>query len=161
MRDVTAELKELRLRGMASGWEEIVAQGESTVESSRWLIEHLLQAEHTDRAMRSVRHQMFAAKFPMHRDLAGFDFDASKADRQLVSQLATLEFADSAQNAVFIGGPGTGKTHLATAIGVAGTPSGASGCGFTRRSIWSMRWRKKSAMVTPGGLPEHCCAWTW
>ena len=35
-------------------------------------------------------------------------------------QLSTLEFADTAQNAVLIGGPGTGKTHLATAIGVAG-----------------------------------------
>src|SRR5450756_602153 len=84
------------------------------------MIEHLLQAEHTDRAMHSVKHQMNAAKFPLHRDLAGFDFASSKVDQPLVKQLATLSFTDSAQNVVFIGGPGTGKTHLATAIGVAG-----------------------------------------
>jgi DNA replication protein DnaC len=90
------------------------------VQSSRWLIEHLLQAEHTQRAFASVRHQMKAAKFPLHRDLAGFDFESSSVDHKLVSQLATLAFTDTAQNAVLIGGPGTGKTHLATAIGVAG-----------------------------------------
>lgn len=120
MRDTTAELKELRLHGMASAWTDLLAQGESAVCTSKWLIEHLLRAEHTDRAMRSVSHQMNAAKFPIHRDLAGFDFEASKVDQTLVSQLATLAFTDTAQNAVLIGGPGTGKTHLATAIAVAG-----------------------------------------
>jgi DNA replication protein DnaC len=90
------------------------------VQTSRWLIEHLLQAEHAQRAFASVRHQMKAAKFPLHRDLAGFNFDASAVDQKLVRQLSTLEFTDTAQNAVLIGGPGTGKTHLATAIGVAG-----------------------------------------
>jgi DNA replication protein DnaC len=120
MRDVTAELKELRLHGMAGAWADLVEQGESAVASSTWLIEHLLRAEHTDRAMRSVSHQMNAAKFPVHRDLAGFDFKASSVDQALVRQLATLTFTDTAQNAVFIGGPGTGKTHLATAIAVAG-----------------------------------------
>ena len=70
--------------------------------------------------MRSVSHQMHAAQFPVHRDLAGFDFEASKADQHLVKELATLAFADTAQNVVFIGGPGTGKTHLATAIAVSG-----------------------------------------
>ena len=123
MRDVPTELKELRLHGMVSAWTDLMAQGETSTASSRWLIEHLLQAEHTDRAMRSVSHQMNAAKFPIHRDLAGFDFDSSKVDSQLVKQLATLEFTDTAQNAVFIGGPGTGKTHLATAIAVAGIAS--------------------------------------
>ncbi|CDS52852.1 Mobile element protein [Polaromonas sp. CG9_12] len=120
MRDVSAELKELRLYGMASAWTELMGQGESSTATSRWLIEHLLQAEHTDRAMRSVSHQMNAAKLPMHRDLAGFDFGSSKVDQPLVRQLATLAFTDTAQNAVLIGGPGTGKTHLATAIAVAG-----------------------------------------
>jgi len=105
---------------MASAWTDLRGQGESSTATSRWLIEHLLQAEHTDRAMRSVSHQMNAAKLPMHRDLAGFDFDASKVDQPLVRQLATLAFTDTAQNAVLIGGPGTGKTHLATAIAVAG-----------------------------------------
>jgi len=73
--------------------------------------------------MRSVRHQLTSAKFPMHRDLAGFDFGVSAVDQQQVRQLATLDFTDTAQNAVLIGGPGTGKTHLATAIAVSGITS--------------------------------------
>ncbi|OYX11161.1 MAG: AAA family ATPase [Acidovorax sp. 32-64-7] len=98
MRELDKEFKELRLYGMAGAWEDLVKQGgHATLESSRWLLEHLLQAEVTDRAMRSVSYQMHTAKFPVHRDLAGFDFECSP-----------------------VGGPGTGKTHLATAIGVAG-----------------------------------------
>ena len=121
MRDVAAELKALRLNGMASAWADLLSQGTSPkLDSSRWLVEHLLEAETTERALRSVNYQMHAARFPAHRDLAGFDFEASKVDRALVEALAECTFTDSAQNLVLIGGPGTGKTHLATAIGVAG-----------------------------------------
>lgn len=120
MRDVTVDLKGLRLHGMASAWTDLMAQETATTASSKWLVEHLLEAETTDRAVRSVTHQMNAAKFPVHRDLAGFDFDVSPVDQHLVKELATLSFADTAQNVVFIGGPGTGKTHLATAIAVSG-----------------------------------------
>jgi DNA replication protein DnaC len=123
MRDVTIELKGLRLHGMASAWTDLMAQETTTTASSKWLVEHLLEAETTDRAMRSVTHQMNAAKFPVHRDLAGFDFDVSPVDQHLVKELATLSFADTAQNVVFIGGPGTGKTHLVTAIAVSGIAS--------------------------------------
>lgn len=123
MLDITTEFKDLRLHGMSSAWTDLIAQGTTSTESSRWLIEHLLQAEHTDRGIRAIRHQMHAAKFPVHRDLAGFDFASSKVDRRLIEQLATLTFTESAQNAVLIGGPGTGKTHLATAIAVSGIAS--------------------------------------
>ena len=120
-RELTADLKALRLHGMAAAWADLVEQGANAgLDSSRWLLEHLLAAEATDRAMRSVSHQMHSAKFPVHRDLAGFDFEASPVDRKLVHQLADLSFTQAAHNAVLVGGPGTGKTHLATAIGVSG-----------------------------------------
>jgi DNA replication protein DnaC len=78
VRDVQVELKALRLHGMASAWGDLMAQGGgASIEPSRWLIEHLLQAEDVDRHMRSIAHQMKAARFPVHRDLAGFDFEAS------------------------------------------------------------------------------------
>jgi DNA replication protein DnaC len=119
MRDVTLELKQLRLHGMAGAWVDLIEQGANAgLDSSRWLIEHLLQAESTDRGMRSISHQMHAARFPVHRDLAGFDFEVSPVDRKLVASLADASFTENAHNAVLVGGPGTGKTHLATAIGV-------------------------------------------
>ena len=130
MRDVTTEFKALRLHGMAGAWTDLTANSTSSTDTSRWLIEHLLQAEYTERHMRAIATKMSAARFPVHRDLAGFDFAASKADEHLIRQLATTDFTDQAQNVVFIGGPGTGKTQLATAITVGGvTQHGKRGDG--------------------------------
>jgi DNA replication protein DnaC len=121
MRDVMGDLKTLRLYGMAAAWEELAAGGDTAaLQSSRWLIEHLLQAEHADRHARSINYQTHAAKFPVHRDLAGFDFEQSRIEKSLIEELMTLSFTEKAHNVVFIGGTGTGKTHLATALGVAG-----------------------------------------
>lgn len=120
-RDIQAELKGLRLSGMAMAWADLVEQGgNAELQASRWLIEHLLQAEAVNRHMRSIAHQTKAARFPVHRDLAGFNFEASQVERALVHKLADLSFTQDAQNVVLIGGPGTGKTHLATALGISG-----------------------------------------
>lgn len=87
-RDLTLELKQLRLHGMAGAWSDLVEQGTNAgLDSSRWLLEHLLQAEETDLALRSVSHQMHAARFPVHRDVAGFDFEVSPVDRKLVNTI--------------------------------------------------------------------------
>jgi DNA replication protein DnaC len=118
--DLLTELKQLKLHGMTQAYAELIHSGGlAQGDSAHWLIEHLVRAEGTDRAMRSVRHQLHSARFPIHRDLAGFDFAASKVDPTLIRRLATGEFTEAAHNLVLIGGTGTGKTHLATALGVA------------------------------------------
>lgn len=119
MIDIVAELKALRLYGMANGYAELAEQRGVGLTSNEWLIRHLLDAEATDRAMRSIRYQMHSARFPIHRDLAGFDFDQSKIDRRQIDTFSVTDFTERAENIVFIGGAGTGKTHLATALGVA------------------------------------------
>jgi DNA replication protein DnaC len=119
-RDLIAEFKALRLHGMAATWAELSDQGGAEIQAARWVIEQMMRAETTDRATRSVSHQMNAAKFPMHRDIAGFDFEVSKVDRKLVLQLAETTFTQAAHNVVLVGGPGSGKSHLAIAIGVSG-----------------------------------------
>ena len=119
--DIKVNLKSLRLHGMAMAWDELTENGETArVDSSKWLIEHLLEAEDANREMRSISHQMKSARFPLHRDLAGFDFAASPVDQALITKLSDLSFTEEAHNVVLIGGPGTGKTHLATALSVSG-----------------------------------------
>jgi len=117
--DLITVFKSLRLHGMATGYAEVVQNSSSLeVQGSEWLLRHLVRAEQADRGLRSIRYQMHAARFPMHRDLAGFEFEQSKVDRRQIEQFATLEFSERAENIVLIGGTGTGKTHLATALGV-------------------------------------------
>lgn len=119
MSDLVTELKQLRLHGMASGYAEVLENSPgSGIEQGEWLLRHLIRAEQTDRGLRSIRYQMNVARFPVHRDLAGFEFEQSKVDRRQITQFATTEFTERAENIVLIGGTGTGKTHLATALGI-------------------------------------------
>jgi DNA replication protein DnaC len=119
MRDLITELKQLRLHGMASGYAEVLENSTGTgMEQAEWLLRHLIRAEQTDRGLRSIRYQMNVARFPVHRDLAGFEFEQSKVDRRQIEQFASSAFTERAENIVLIGGTGTGKTHLATALGI-------------------------------------------
>lgn len=59
-----------------------------------------------------------SARFPAYRDLNGFDFSSSEVNEAPVHQLHRCAFLDEANNIVLVGGPGTGKTHIAKAIGV-------------------------------------------
>ena len=119
MTDLTAALKTLRLYGMAGCYADWIEQGSTGgLTTSEALLTQLVEAETTDRALRSIRYQMHVARFPIHRDLAGFDFDQAKVDRRQIDRFATTAFTEQAENIVLIGGTGTGKTHLATALGV-------------------------------------------
>ena len=116
--ELIARLKALKLHGMAQCWPELMARARHSDIDPEHLMTELLAAESAEREVRSIAYQMTAARFPAHRDLAGFDFTQSKVDETLIHRLHGGEFMPAAHNVVLIGGPGTGKTHLATAIGV-------------------------------------------
>lgn len=116
--DIVLGLKSLSLHGMASAWPEL--QGTARIKSldHETVMHQLIKAEAAQREVRSMAYQMRAARFPFHRDLAGFNFSESAVDESLMRELHAMKFLDSAQNVVLVGGPGTGKTHMATSLGI-------------------------------------------
>jgi DNA replication protein DnaC len=115
---VVIMLRGLKMYGMAQAVSELMEQGSPAFEAAVPILSQLLKAETAEREVKSVAYQIKSARFPAYKDLAAFDFNASEVNEALVRQLHRCEFIDDAHNAVLIGGPGTGKTHIATALGV-------------------------------------------
>ena len=111
-------LRSLKMHGMAQAVTDLMDQGAPAFDAAVPILSQLLKAEMAEREVRSVAYHMKAARFPAYKDLSGFDFAASVANEAMVRQLHRGEFLDGAQNVVLVGGPGTGKTHIATAIGI-------------------------------------------
>ena len=113
---LTEQLKTLRLRGMASALEEsLTALSQKKLAPTTWLAQ-LLQAEMADRQARSYEYQLRLARFPVPRDLDSFDFNESAVNETQFRQLYAGDYLTTARNIVFVGGTGTGKSHLATAL---------------------------------------------
>ncbi|MGH8464721.1 MAG: IS21-like element helper ATPase IstB, partial [Pseudomonas sp.] len=111
-------LKSLKMHGMAQAVGELTEQGAPAFEAAIPILSQLLKAETAEREVRSTAYQLKTARFPAYRDLNGFDFSSSEINEALVRQLHRCDFLEDANNIVLVGGPGTGKTHIATAIGV-------------------------------------------
>ena len=122
--DRSAQLKALHLYGMASGWLELQAEAPRQPSRPEVWLDRLIEAEQADRQVRSLRYQLKTARFPIHRDLSSFEWKESPLDQGQIQQLASSAFMDSAHNLILVGGTGTGKTHLATALGVAAIHQG-------------------------------------
>jgi DNA replication protein DnaC len=117
--DRLAHLNALHLYGMATAWSELLAEGpRRPIQPEAWM-DRLIEAELADRKVRSLRYQLKAARFPVHRDLPGIDWAETPLAQVDIEALATAAFMATAQNVILVGGTGTGKTHLATALGVA------------------------------------------
>ncbi|MCH9697218.1 MAG: ATP-binding protein [Gammaproteobacteria bacterium] len=118
--DLLTQLKGLQLYGMAESWSELKAEAPQRKQSllPENMLSRLIEAEQADRKARSLRYQLKTAKFPIHRDLVGFDWTETSLPQQQMEQLATAGFMADAHNLILVGGTGTGKPHLATALGV-------------------------------------------
>jgi len=117
-------LQKLRLYGMAEAWRELQAEGHRQALSNEALLLRLLDAEQADRQARSLSYQLKAARFPVHRDLSSLDWSETPLEFARIEQLASGSYLATAHNLILVGGTGTGKTHLATALGVAAIHQG-------------------------------------
>ncbi len=97
---------------------ELSEQASPAYHQAEPILKKLLKAEIAEREVRSIQYPMKVARLPSFRDRVGFDFTQSDVNEALVTSLHHGEFMESAQNVVFVSSPGTGKTHLATAITV-------------------------------------------
>ncbi len=98
----------------------------------------LCEQELIDREKRAADRRLKAAKFPNYKTLEDFAFEAQPTiNRVLVSELMRGEYIEKRESVILIGHPGTGKTHIATALAIAA-------CGLGKK----VRFRRLTELIT-------------
>lgn len=113
------KLRRLRLAWMAQSFE---AQNTEAIRAKQSYLEYLaalVDGELEARDNKSLMKRVKAARFPLLKTLEDFNFDFQpKLDVKLVKTLASCDFVERRENVILVGQPGTGKTHLAIALGL-------------------------------------------
>jgi len=114
--ELIESMRTLKLFGMVNVFDEIVTQGVRKKYTVQEILKGLCKAEASERKVRSIRYQMSIAKFPILKDLDTFSFDNVPVEEMVIRELYEGSFLLENRNIIFIGGTGTGKTHLSIAI---------------------------------------------
>lgn len=115
--ELIEQFKLLKLHGMANAFMETIPSVGKQQHTIEELLGQLCRAEAAERKARSICYQMRIARFPLSKDIADFQFTESQVNETLIRGHHKGNFIEQARNLIFIGGTGTGKTHLAIAIG--------------------------------------------
>jgi DNA replication protein DnaC len=118
-------LKALRLPTILGECEKVAQRcAHENVDHLAFLLQ-LCELELIERERRASDRRLKAAKFPTHKTLDSFDFKAQPSlNKLLVTELMRGEFIDRRENILLVGNSGVGKTHLATALGIAACGQG-------------------------------------
>ena len=112
-------LKTLKLPTMLREYAKVAATCSKQNVAHAGFLAQLTELELIERERRAAERRLKAARFPAHKTLDGFDFAAQPSiNKTLISELARSIYLDHCENILLVGSPGTGKTHLATALGV-------------------------------------------
>jgi DNA replication protein DnaC len=110
-------MAKLKLRGMRVAYDEVMTLAAQRHHPAERVVGELLAAQLADVQSRATAYRMGNARFPVMKALGEFDLAASPVNAALVRELHKGAFLTDARNVVLIGGTGSGKTHLAIAIG--------------------------------------------
>jgi DNA replication protein DnaC len=110
-------MKSLKFSGMLETYDEIMQDTVKRDAGSTYLLAQLFKAEFAKRKLRNLQIRMSVAGFPEKKDMDSFAFDDTPVNKEQIMYLSNCEFIKTARNIVLVGGTGTGKSHLAVAIG--------------------------------------------
>ena len=129
--EVLAMMGQLRLHGMKSAYDELLATALKRQHQPQRFAGALLKAEISEKQARSIKYQLTIAKLPLAKDIDAFTFVDTPVNEALLRDLASGHFIAQKRNVVLVGGTGTGKTHLAIAIARSCIRAGSRGRFFT------------------------------
>ena len=146
--NIHSQFKTLNCHGMAVAWNEISADAAQL--GAETTLQRLLEAEIAERQARSLNYQLKTAKFPIHRDFTHFSWNDIALPQSQIEKLASAEFTETAQNLILVGGTGTGKSHIATALGVSAIHHGKRVRFFNVVDLVNLLQREKQQDKTGG-----------
>ena len=114
--DIITLMKDLKLTGMVESYDEIVTDMIKRKATTSYALHQLLKSEVKTRTIKAIKNRMNVAKFPETKDLNDFIFSDTPINQDQVMNLYAADFVKTSRNIIAIGGTGTGKSHLATAI---------------------------------------------
>jgi len=121
---VKAQTHELRLPTVGNRFGDLADQAGRDGVPHRDYLANLFELELDDRSQRRAERRLQEAHFPHRKRLEDFSFEQSSVSATLLHQLAKGEYLARAENVIFIGDSGTGKSHLATGLGIAACHQG-------------------------------------
>ena len=128
-RDLSGEVTFLTRALKAPALRESVPRLAERARAESWSHEEFLiaclQREVAAREAHGGEGRIRAARFPARKSLEEFDFDHARGlKREVIAHLGTLDFVTAKDNVIFLGPPGTGKTHLATGLAIRACQAG-------------------------------------
>jgi DNA replication protein DnaC len=134
-------LKSLKLSTMIRNLESHLRQAKQDMAGYDEFLLNLTEVEVQVRKENGRKRRLGEAKFPLQKPLETFDFEAATGlDARLITELSSCEYAQKSRNVIFMGKSGTGKTHLATGLGMEACKQGirtrfVTGCGLANELI--------------------------